>query len=297
MGTVGLIGLGNMGTPMALNAMKAGHRLKVYDLDAGKVDRAVRSGATPAASVGEAAEAVETVLTMLPEGRHVRQVYLGADGVLAAADPGTLLIDASTIDVATARAVHGAAAKAGLAMVDAPVSGGTVGAEVATLTFMCGGEAGAVARARALLRSMGRNIVHTGGPGLGQAAKICNNMILGVTVIAVSEAFVLGRRLGLEDRTLFDIVSTSSGASWVLSNYCPVPGPVPESPANRDWEPGFMAALMAKDLGLAQAAARDTGVVAAMGAAASAIFERYVEAGQGHKDMTGIINMIGDESE
>jgi len=295
MATVGFVGLGNMGGPMARNLIKAGHSLKVFDLDEEKVNLAAQSGAQAAASIAEAVAGVEIVVSMVPEGRHVAEVYLGAGGVLSAAAPGTLLIDSSTIDVATAQAVHRAAAEAGFEMLDAPVSGGTTGAENATLTFMCGGSGRAFAKAKPLLQGMGRNLVHAGGPGLGQAAKICNNMLAGIAMVATAEMFVLGQRLGLEAKTLFDIVSTSSGQNWVLLHACPVPGVVPTSPANRDFKPGFAAALMAKDLRLAQAAARDTATATPLGAQASALFDLFANAGHGGTDSTGIIKLIRGE--
>ena len=296
MTTVGFVGLGNMGGPMARNLIQAGHSLKVFDLDSEKVNLVAQSGAQAAESIADAVSGVEMVVTMVPEGRHVREVYLGEGGVLQAAAAGTLLIDSSTIDVATAQVAHAAAVEAGFEMIDAPVSGGTIGAEGATLTFMCGGAPEAFAKVRALLEGMGKNIVHAGGPGLGQAAKICNNMLAGIAMLATSEMFVLGERLGLDTQTLFDIVSTSSGSNWVLTHACPVPGPVPGAPSNRDYEPGFAAALMAKDLRLAQAAARDTGSATPLGAQASAMFDLYAGSGHGHKDSTGIIHLIRGQS-
>lgn len=295
MAAVGFVGLGNMGGPMARNLIKAGHSLKVFDLDEEKVNLAAQSGAQATASIAEAVAGAEVVVSMVPEGRHVAAVYLGEGGVLAHAAPGTLLIDSSTIDVATAQAVHRAAAEAGFEMLDAPVSGGTIGAENATLTFMCGGSTAAFATARQVLEGMGKNVVHAGGPGLGQAAKICNNMLAGIAMAATAEMFVLGQRLGLEAKTLFDIVSTSSGQNWVLLHACPVPGLVPASPANRDFLPGFAAALMAKDLRLAQAAARDTGTATPLGAQASALFDLFANAGHGGTDSTGIIKLIRGE--
>src|SRR5262249_48706614 len=207
----------------------------------------------------------EVVISMLPAGQHVREVYLGADGVIAKAAKGTLLIDCSTIDVETARAVHAAAAKAGFDMLDAPVSGGVAGAEAATLTFMAGGSEKAFAAARPLLEKMGKAVIHAGGPGNGQAAKICNNLILGISMIGVCEAFALADRLGLPAQTLFDISSKSSGQCWSMTSYCPVSGPVPASPANRDYRPGFTAAMMLKDLRLAEAAADSAGATLALG--------------------------------
>jgi 3-hydroxyisobutyrate dehydrogenase len=230
---------------------------------------------------------------MLPAGEHVRDVYLGNDGVLAAVAPATLLIDSSTIDVKTARDVAQAAQGQGLAMVDAPVSGGVAGAEAGTLTFMVGGGDDAFERARPVLEKMGKTIVHAGGPGNGQAAKICNNMILGASMIVVSEAFLLAEKLGLEAQKLFDISSKSSGQCWSMTSYCPVPGPVPASPANRDYKAGFTAAMMLKDLKLAQAAARATHATTPLGAGAAAVYERFVESSSnGSVDFSGIIRYL-----
>jgi 3-hydroxyisobutyrate dehydrogenase len=235
---------------------------------------------------------VEAVVTMLPSGKEVREVYLGDRGILASARPGTLLIDSSTIDVETARAVARSAEEKGLPMVDAPVSGGVAGAEAATLTFMVGGSDEAFARARSILETMGRNVVHAGGAGNGQAAKICNNMILGVSMIAVSEAFVLAETLGLDHQKLFDIASKSSGQCWSLTSYCPVPGPVPTSPANRGYQAGFTAAMMLKDLRLAQDAARAGGAATPLGAEAAALYGLYVGHGHGAEDFSGIIRFL-----
>jgi 3-hydroxyisobutyrate dehydrogenase len=232
------------------------------------------------------------VITMLPTGEHVREVHTGAQGVIASVAPGTLLIDSSTIDVATARDVAAAAQGSGLDMVDAPVSGGVGGAQGATLTFMVGGSDAAFARARPILERMGKTIVRAGGAGNGQAAKICNNMILGVTMIAVSEAFLLADKLGLDAQKLFDISSKSSGQCWSMTSYCPVPGPVPASPANRDYQAGFTAAMMLKDLKLAQEAARAAGAATPMGAEAAAIYQRYCGQGEAGKDFSGIIRLL-----
>jgi len=222
----------------------------------------------------------------------VREVYLGEGGALAAAAPTTLLIDSSTIDVETARRVAQAAQERGLAMIDAPVSGGVAGAQAATLTFMVGGEGAAFERARPLLEAMGKTIVHAGGPGNGQAAKICNNMILGASMIVVAEAFLLAEKLGLDAQKLFDISSKSSGQCWSMTSYCPVPGLVPTSPANRDYKAGFTAAMMLKDLKLAQAAARATRATTPLGAGAAAVYERFVDSGDGGVDFSGIIRYL-----
>lgn len=292
MARIGFIGLGNMGGPMARNLLKAGHQLRVYDISAAAVTAATEAGAEPAPAPQEAARGVEAVITMLPAGAQVRAVYGGPDGLIAAARPGTLLIDCSTIDVETARATAEAARGAGLEMVDAPVSGGVAGAEAATLTFMVGGEEGAFARARPLLEAMGRTIVHAGGPGTGQAAKICNNMLLGISMIGVCEAFVLAEKLGLDPQKLFDISSKSSGQCWSLTSYCPVPGPVPSAPSNRDYRPGFTAAMMLKDLRLAQQAAQSAGAATPLGAEAQALYALYENAGHGSSDFSGIIKLL-----
>ena len=292
MARIGFIGLGNMGGPMARNLLKAGHRVKAFDLQPGLTAKAIEAGAAAARSPAEAASEVEAVVTMLPAGQHVRTVYLGEGRVLESAAPGTLLIDSSTIDVETARAVGAAAAAAGCPMVDAPVSGGTAGAEAATLTFMVGGPEAAFAAARPILEAMGKTIVHAGGPGNGQAAKICNNMILGISMIAVGEAFILAEKLGLDHQKLFDISSKSSGQCWSLTSYCPVPGPVPSSPANRDYRPGFTAEMMLKDLRLSQEAAAKTGATTPLGEAATTLYRRYAEAGNGGSDFSGIIRML-----
>jgi 3-hydroxyisobutyrate dehydrogenase len=234
MATIGFIGLGNMGAPMAANLVKAGHRVIGFDLVTGRAEALAKTGGKPAVTLAEAASAGEIVITMLPAGPEVRSVYLGNGGVLTHARPGTLLIDCSTIDVETARSVAAAATRAQFEMLDAPVSGGVIGAQTASLTFMVGGGAEAFERARPILTDMGRTIVHAGAAGNGQAAKICNNMILGVSMIAVCEAFSLAERLGLAAQTLFDVSAKSSGQCWALTSYCPVPGLVPASPANRD---------------------------------------------------------------
>ncbi|MEN2986961.1 3-hydroxyisobutyrate dehydrogenase [Tistrella sp. BH-R2-4] len=292
MATIGFIGLGNMGGPMALNLLKAGHALKGFDLSDEAVQRIVDAGGSKAASANEAATDVDVVVSMLPAGRHVKGVYLGDDGILAASRPGTLFIDCSTIDVDSAREVIAAAEAAGRPMVDAPVSGGVGGAAAGTLTFMVGGTADAFAKAQPFLEKMGRKIVHAGGAGNGQAAKICNNMLLGISMIGVCEAFALAEKLGVEHQTLFDISSTASGQCWSLTTYCPVPGPVPTSPANNDYKPGFAVDMMLKDLKLAQDAAGSSGAATPLGAAAAALYQQYADAGQGGADFSGIVRML-----
>jgi 3-hydroxyisobutyrate dehydrogenase len=295
MARIGFIGLGNMGLPMVRNLLKAGHEVIAFDVVARAVDAAATAGAGAARSAAEATAAAELVITMLPEGRHVREVYLGAGGVIAAVAEGVLLIDCSTIDVATARAVWQAAADRGLEMVDAPVSGGVAGAVNATLTFMVGGEAGAVAKARPILEKLGATIVHTGPSGSGQAAKICNNMMLAISMIGVAEAFTMAERLGLSAEALFQVASRSSGQSWALTSYCPVPGLVPSSPANRAYQAGFTAAMMAKDLRLAQDAANSVDAATPLGSEARNLYALFKRKGHGELDFSAIIKMIAGE--
>ncbi|MBI3452253.1 MAG: 3-hydroxyisobutyrate dehydrogenase [Rhodospirillales bacterium] len=292
MATIGFIGLGNMGGPMARNLIKAGHKLKAFDVMKANLDAAVAAGAAAAASAAEAARDVEAIVTMLPAGEHVRDVYMGKGEVIKTATRGTLLIDCSTIDVETARAVNAAATAGGHEMLDAPVSGGTSGAEAATLTFMCGGSDAGFKRAEPILKTMGKNILHAGPAGNGQAAKICNNMILGISMIAVCEGFNLAEKLGLDAQKLFDISSKSSGQCWSMTTYCPVPGPVPTSPANRDYKPGFTAAMMLKDMKLALQAANAAGAATPLGAAAQSLYALYAAGGRGGDDFSGVIRML-----
>lgn len=295
MAKIGFIGLGNMGMPMAKNLIKAGHEVKAFDLSAAALDHGVEAGMSAAATVSEAASGVEVVVTMVPEGKHSRAVYLNDDGILAEADAGTLLIDCSTIDVATARDINAAATEAGFEMVDAPVSGGVGGAEAATLTFMVGGTKGAFQKAEKILKPMAGKIFHCGGAGNGEAVKICNNMLLAISMIGTSEAFALGRRLGLDDQILFDVASTSSGRCWSLDTYCPVPGPVPGSPANRDYQPGFAADMMLKDLRLAKTAAKATEASTPLGALSEALYSELSEKGHGNLDFSGIFKMVNQD--
>ena len=290
--TIGFIGLGNMGGPMAANLLKAGHAVQGFDLMKDAVSRFVDNGGKALGSLQEVASGADVIVTMLPAGKHVKSVYLGKDGLLAAADTGTLFIDSSTIDVETAREVASAAESAGMSMVDAPVSGGVGGAEAGTLTFMVGGSDEAFAKAKPILEDMGKTIVHAGGAGNGQAAKICNNMILGISMIGVSEAFVLAEKLGLDHQKLFDISSTASGQCWSLTTYCPVPGPVPTSPANKNYQAGFTVAMMLKDLNLAQAAAKASDATTPLGAKAAAIYSKFDANGQGSLDFSGIIKHL-----
>lgn len=289
MATIAFIGLGNMGGPMAANLVKAGHTVKGFDLSADILKSVAASGVTPASSIEEATSSADTVVTMLPKGAHVLSVW---SNLASAVKSGTLLIDCSTIDVESARKAHELAAGANCLSLDAPVSGGTGGAAAGTLTFMAGGSDGAFDRAKPVLEAMGKKIVHCGGNGAGQAAKICNNMILGISMIGVCEAFALGEKLGLSHQALFDVASTSSGQCWSINTYCPVPGPVPTSPANNDYKPGFAAALMLKDLKLAQEAALAAGAATPLGAEAAQLFDLFDKQGHGGRDFSAIIEML-----
>ena len=292
MAKIGFIGIGNMGLPMAQSLIKAGHAVCGYDVNAAALETFAAAGGIAVRSLDVASMGVDMVITMLPAREQVREVYLASGGVLASAAAGTLLIDCSTVDVETARAVAAAAAVNELEMIDAPVSGGVAGAQAATLTFMVGGSERAFERAQPVLAGMGKTVVHAGGSGSGQAVKICNNLILGVSMIAVSEAFVLAEKLGLDAQKLFAVSSQSSGQCWSMTSYCPVPGLVPTSPANRDYQAGFSAAMMLKDLKLAQDAARATRAISPLGAGAAAIYQRFVEEGSGAVDFSGIIRFL-----
>ena len=294
MATIGFIGLGNMGLPMALNLVRAGHAVQGFDLAEASLRQFAAAGGGLAASVGDAVRDAALVVTMLPAGPHVRDVMTRADGILALAAPGALLIDSSTIDVRTSRELAAAASSRGLSMLDAPVSGGTAGAEAGTLTFMVGGETEAFERARPALSQMGRTIVHAGPAGSGQAAKICNNLILGIAMAGVAEAFALADKLGLDQQALFDISSKSSGQCWALTGYCPVPGPVPTSPANRDYAAGFAVDLMLKDLTLATDAERETDAPSVLGETARAAYAQLSIMGLGEKDFSVIARALLD---
>ena len=291
MARLAFIGLGNMGLPMAKNLVAAGHEVTGFDLAPGAA-AAGQAGITLAQSVAEAVGEASMVITMLPAGPQVRAVYEGPDGVLAAAAERALLVDCSTIDVETARAVAVAAEAKGHAMLDAPVSGGVGGAEAGTLTFMVGGSAEAFACAEPILQTMGKSIVHAGGAGNGQAAKICNNMMLGIQMISVAEAMMLAEKLGLDQQKLFDISAAASGQCWSLTTYCPVPGPVPTSPANRDYRPGFTSAMMLKDLRLAQAAAQAVGAATPLGAEATQLYTLFAQQENEGLDFSAIIKMM-----
>ena len=292
MATIGFIGLGNMGGPMAANLVKAQHSVTGFDVAAAPVAALDAAGGKTAASAAEAVGAGDIVVTMLPAGPQVRAVYLGPDGIIAKAKKGALLIDCSTIDVETARIVAAEAAKAGLEMLDAPVSGGTIGATGGTLTFMVGGSDAAFARARPILENMGRTIIHAGPSGHGQTAKICNNMILACSMIAVCEGFSLAEKLGLSAQTLWDICSTSTSQCWAMTNYCPMPGPVPAAPSNRGYAAGFTAANMLKDLRLSQQAAGTAAAATPLGAAAANLYQIFIDGGKGGLDFSAIMQMI-----
>ncbi|RST53764.1 3-hydroxyisobutyrate dehydrogenase [Variovorax sp. MHTC-1] len=290
MTAIGFIGLGNMGFPMACRLKEAGHEVRCFDVNTGSMERAHDAGLQPRASVQEAVAGAEVVITMLPSGRHVLEV-LGAEALPFA--PGAFVIDCSTIDVESCAAFHATLGERGLVTLDAPVSGGVGGAAAGTLTFMVGGTEAAFARALELLRVMGKNIIHAGAPGAGQAAKICNNMLAGISMLAVSEALHLAKRLGLDPKKFFEIASTSSGQCWALTSYAPEPGLVPAAPANRGYEGGFASELMLKDLRLAEQAAVASHSPALLGAAAASVYAMHCAAGKGRLDFSSIIQMLG----
>lgn len=290
MATIAFIGLGNMGSGMAANLVKAGHDVKAFDLSQAAVAQAVEQGASAAGSATDAVSGADAVVTMLPAGKHVRAVYEGQ--VFPAAAPGTLFLDCSTIDVDSARHVGGAAVDKGFKFVDAPVSGGVAAATGGTLTFMVGGATDDFAAAEPFLQAMGKAVIHAGDTGAGQAAKICNNMLLAITMIGTCEAFALADKLGLDQQKFFDISSKASGQSWSMTSYCPVPGPVPTTPANNDYNPGFATAMMLKDLKLAQDAAQSAGASTPLGAQAEALYAMFDNLGGRDKDFSGIYELL-----
>ncbi|TCU15200.1 3-hydroxyisobutyrate dehydrogenase [Rhizobium sullae] len=289
MARIAFIGLGNMGGPMAANLVKAGHEVTGFDLAAPVLKAAEETGVKPAGHISQAVAKAEIIVTMLPQGKHVLTAW---PDILASIPAGTLVIDCSTIDVESARKAHAMANTAGCLSLDAPVSGGTGGAAAGTLTFMAGGSKESFAKAKPILEAMGKKIVHCGEAGAGQAAKICNNMILGISMIGVCEAFVLAEKLGLSHQALFDVASTSSGQCWSINTYCPVPGPVPTSPANNGYKPGFAAALMLKDLRLSQEAALSSGASTPLGAEAAQLYALFEKQGNGGRDFSAIIEMF-----
>ncbi|WP_199288378.1 3-hydroxyisobutyrate dehydrogenase [Hyphobacterium indicum] len=290
MAIIAFIGLGNMGSGMCANLAKAGHEVRAFDLSAEAVKRAEGAGARGAKSAAEAVSGADAIVTMLPAGKHVRAVYEGE--IFDAAQPGTVIMDCSTIDVATARSVGEAAAAKGFLFVDAPVSGGVAAADAGTLTFMVGGPEAAFAKAEPFLSNMGKAVIHAGDAGTGQAAKICNNMLLGITMIGTCEAFALADRLGLDQQRFFDIASKASGQSWSMTSYCPVPGPVETSPANRGYTPGFATAMMLKDLKLAMDAAATSGASTPLGAQAEALYALFDNMGGGSSDFSAIYKLL-----
>jgi 3-hydroxyisobutyrate dehydrogenase len=292
MSNIGFIGLGNMGAPMAANLVKSGGPVLGFDVVPASRETSARDGIQIVANARSTVEDADIVITMLPAGEHVLSVW---NDIAPLARQGTLFIDCSTIDVASSRKAHALAASYGIATLDAPVSGGVGGAKAATLTFMVGGSKTAFDRGKPVLEHMGKRIVHCGEAGNGQAAKICNNMILGASMIAVSEAFVLGEKLGLSHQALFDVASASSGQCWSLTSYCPVPGPVPASPANNGYKAGFAAALMLKDLKLAREAAESVKAATALGAHAAEIYLEFAKT-HGAEDFSGVINLVREHS-
>lgn len=294
MSKIGFIGLGNMGGPMVANLVAAGHEVNAFDISADAVKRATDAGAVAAANAAAAVAGAEIVITMLPAGKHVRSVYLDGDKVMDAVAKGSLLIDCSTIDVTTAIEMIGEAGTRGLEMIDAPVSGGVGGAQAGTLTFMCGGTDSAFARARPVLETMGKNIFHAGDAGAGQAAKVCNNLMLAIQMISVSEGFALAEKLNLDKQKLFDIASTATSQCWSMTSYCPVPGPVPTSPANRDYAAGFTVAMMLKDLKLAQEAATAAGANTPLGTQATEMYDAFAAAGNEGLDFSAIFRHIAE---
>jgi 3-hydroxyisobutyrate dehydrogenase len=287
---IGFIGLGNMGGGMAANLAAKGYAVRAYDLSADALAKAVAAGCTAAASAGDAAAGADAVVTMLPAGAHVASVY--REALFGSAPAGALLIDCSTIDVATAKQVAGEAAERGFAAVDAPVSGGIAAANAGTLTFMVGGSDEAFARAQPILAAMGKAVIHAGGSGAGQAAKVANNMLLGASMVATAEAFLLAQKLGLDPQRFFDIASVSSGQCWSMTSYCPLPGVGPETPADRDYQGGFAAALMLKDLRLSQQAAAAVDAETPMGRRATELYEAFAADGHGGLDFSAIVRAL-----
>jgi len=292
MTTIAFIGLGNMGGGMAANLAKTGHDIFAYDLSKDVIATAVQAGCIAADSTQEAIQDADVIFTMLPAGQHVRGIYLGEDGVIAMAKDGAILIDSSTIDIESARVVVKEAAERGLQMVDAPVSGGIAAAAAGTLTFMVGGEQSAYDKAKPYLEIMGKNIFHAGDAGNGQVAKVCNNMLLGISMIGTCEAFTLADKLGLDAQTFYDISSAASGQSWSMTSYCPAPGPVKSAPSNRDYQAGFTAAMMLKDMRLAQQAATAAKASTPLGAQAEALYALMEAAGKDDLDFSGVIKLI-----
>lgn len=297
MAKIGFVGLGHMGLPMALNLVKAGHQVTGFDLQAAAKEQFAAGGGLSATNLLETAKDQEIMITMLQTGQQVLHVCLGVDGLFNKANPGTIHIDCSTIDVKSSREVHQLAHENHLLSVDAPVSGGVAGATAGTLTFMVGGEEAAFAKAQTILTAMGQKIIHTGNAGSGQAAKICNNMILGISMVAISEAFTLGQELGLTPEKLFEVVSNSSGQCWAMSKYVPVAGILENVPANNHFKPGFAAAMMLKDLVLSQHAADSYATSTPLGAKTTELYQRFIDEGHGDMDFSGIIKLLAEHQE
>jgi 3-hydroxyisobutyrate dehydrogenase len=286
---IGFIGLGNMGLPMAKNLVAAGHDLQVFDTVPAQLDKAAEAGMTTCLFAAQVMKDADFAITMLPNGPIVLNVF---EQIIPAAEQNTVIIDCSTVDVTSSKKAHAMASAAGLGCLDAPVSGGTGGAVAGTLTFMVGGENDAYDSSLPILEIMGGKIVHCGAGGAGQSAKICNNMLLGISMIGAGEAFALAEKLGLDQQALFDVISTSSGFCWSVNTYCPVPGVGPQSPADNDYRPGFAGALMLKDLKLSQQAADETGAATPMGRRATEFYEKFVDEGFGDTDFSGAINKL-----
>ncbi len=297
MTTIGFIGLGHMGNPMVKNLLKNKYHVKVFDLNQEAMQALVQEGAVVAESLADIANDSDVVITMLQKGNQVAQCCLGDEGVFAHLNkPDALFIDSSSIDVMESRKIHEQAKSQNIAMVDAPVSGGVAAATAATLTFMVGGETHHFEKAKSILNVMGKNIIHAGRDGNGAAAKICNNMLLGISMIGVSEAFVLAEKLGLDAKKLYDISSKASGQCWSLTNYCPAPNVMPDVPSSNDYKPGFAANMMLKDLNLSQKSASNSGANTPLGKHATALYQKYVDAGNGEVDFSGIFQMLEEDS-
>lgn len=292
MARIGFVGLGHMGLPMALQLLKAGHQVTGFDVQSEPLQVLKQAGGAIVEEIAALAAHQEVLMTMLQTGQQVEAVCLGEVGLFAQASQGTLFIDCSSIDVKTSQAVTSAAYDKGLIAIDAPVSGGVAGAQAGTLTFMAGGEETAFEKAKPILLSMGKQAIHAGDAGMGQAAKICNNMILGISMIAISEAFTLAEHLGLSSNKLFDIVSVASGQCWAMSHYVPVKGVLPDVPAEHDYQPGFTVAMMLKDLQLSQHAAEDTKIKTPLGEHAAKLYEAWAQAGYSALDFSSIIRML-----
>lgn len=292
---IGFVGLGHMGNPMAKNLLKAGHELIVYDVMPAAAQALASQGAQAATTLAELAKNSDVIFTMLQTGKQVKDVCLQQDGLFAHAKKNTLFIDSSSIEIVITRELHQQAEKLGFAMLDAPVSGGVAGAEAGTLTLMVGGNSENYSRAQPILEKIGKKIIHAGAAGAGQAAKICNNLILGISMIAVCEGFSLGEKLGLDPKKFFEISSNASGQCWSMTSYCPVPGIVEKAPSNNDYKAGFMAKMMLKDLRLGQHAAENVNAAIPLAAQATELYSLFVNQGNGEMDFSGIIKFLGDK--